>query len=264
MSDSIPLPFQWIELGFSVLAGGVLTIAASLYALYRWEFGPKFIIGVPPTTRERTEKGFRFDRVGRTSITSQIRHKPDCMAQHLREKEELNERDRHRLFHDRLRCRSVIPDSDGNLRLPVVVENYGRREAVRFTLGITIFHRGVHVVDVLTESHEVESLYEAHPSLVNPTTSSLPITPAEIDQAYKSYIETPTGRTEQGGDMVYISGSEDGWMQEIVLMTVHLEQDVSRFVIGYTIDWSDGSNSPVSKKALFQGFAVNWHPAAAS
>ena len=248
----MPVWTGWVEFVLSIVSVSVLAIIGTVYALYRWYFGPKFRVGVPPTSTERTVKGIPLNKIGRSSITAQFRHKSDCLARPIREKTRLSADDEEALYSDKLRCRLVYRKPDKSATLAVIVENYGRRTALHYTLGVSFLTPKIHITDVVTESMRVQNLYVNRVDLLNKMNKQLKAAPSEIVAVYDDYMILES----QYGDMIYLNGSIDGWMYEMALFRIMVEEELSQFVIEYSIDWFDGQNSPVQKKAFFQGFKV--------
>lgn len=253
MESTIPIGIQWPDTIFSMLAGGILTIAGFVYALYRWGYGPKFRVGVPPSHQERQLKNMPLGKVGKLSITSQFRHKGIVFARQLKEKEKLTPEDINTLFNDTNRCRTVFISPEMRVSLPIIVENYGRRAAQAYVLGISFLNPGVHIVDVTTEGAEIGTIYCNDPESLKKNGHSGKLVGSDIIAAYDNYMDLGS----EYGDMIFLGGPLDGWMYEMSLIEVSLDKDVERFIVGFTLNWTDGFTSPVRQKVFFQGFVVS-------
>lgn len=241
-----------MELSFSFVEW-ILIVTTSIIAVgavwtsMSYSRRPRFIVGVPPSDQEQKSKGIPRNSIGRKSIVSQFRHKSDCTARTIRDRQELSERDFQRLFSDHLRTRLLKLTSRNKAVLPLVVENSGSRAARDYKFGIQILSPYVHVTDIIAESLDVGALYASRSDLIE--NQDLRSVDRKIVEAYDNYMDIG----EQYGDMVFLEGDLEGEMYELVILTVIIEPSVDRFVIAYSIDCSDFW---LSRKAFFQGFVV--------
>lgn len=238
----LPDFIQWVEFGTTLLAVSVLVIIGSVLAYIKWSRRPSFIIGVPPFQAEGIPRG----EIGHTSIRDQFRHRKACFAVHLCEKRKLTKRDQRKLFDNRFRRRTLHLSPENSCTIPVVVENRGRRAARDYIL-VIIFHEPcVHVVDVVRESLDLNAFYCNRIDLVeNPELKTFNA-PKEIVQAYDNYMG-------KYGDLVFLTGVLEAGVYEMVLLKIVVEPSVKRFIIGYSLDCSDGWTS---KEVFFQGFVI--------
>lgn len=234
---------EWIL----VVTTSLIAIVGAVWTSMSYGRRPRFVVGVPPSDEERKSKGIQRKRIGRKSIVSQFRHRSDCMARTIKDKQEISERDFRRLFSDPLRTRLLKLTSENKAVLPIVVENSGSRAARDYKLGIQILNPYVHVADITTESLDLGAFYANRPDLIE--NQDLRSADRRIIEAYDNYMDIG----EQYGDMVFLEGDLEGEMYELTILTVVIEPAVERFVIAYSIDCSDFW---LSRKAFFQGFVV--------
>ena len=78
------------------------------------------------------------------------------------------------------------------------------------------------------------------------------IAPKAIMDAYDNYMG-------KYGDLLFFIGTLESGAYEMVLLKIMVEPEVKRFVIGYSLDCSDGW---VSRETFFQGFKIEgkWLP----
>lgn len=239
-------PFSFVE-WILVVTTSLITIVGAVWTSMSYGRRPRFVVGVPPSDEEQKSKGIPHKRIGRKSIVSQFRHRSDCMARMIRDKQEVSERDFRRLFSAPLRTRVLNLTSENKAVLPVVVENSGSRAARDYKLGVQILNPYVHVVDIASESLDLGAFYANRPDLVE--NQDLKSVDRRIIEAYDNYMDIG----EQYGDMVFLEGDLEGGMYELTILTVIIEPAVERFAIAYSIDCADFW---LSKKAFFQGFIV--------
>lgn len=252
LETTLPVEFQWAQAIITIIAGGILVLAGFVYGAYRWCYGPRFRVGVPPTISEQTTKRIPFRKMGKKSIISQFRHSGACMAKPYGNKESLTKRNLNSLMNDRMRCRTLLKNPDNHVLLPVVIENYGRRTAKRYALGVSFMNPKVHVTAIDTEGANVGTLYAVKPELVCRVQNGAMAVPKAITDAYDNYMELD----DDFGDIIYLDGALDGWMYEMILIDVLLEENVKNFVVSFSINWEDGSNSPARKKQFLQAFKL--------
>jgi hypothetical protein len=240
---------QWLESILNILTGAFVVLGGAIWTVTRWAGRPRFVVGMPPSTSERSIKEIADQDVGHRSIVNQFKHNPRCFAVHLRDRESLKAEDEEKLYADKFRCRSLKLDGHGTVQLNVIVENSGKRAARDYLLGIQILRPDINIVDVFTESLQVGSLFPVRNHSVDNSRLEKQVADKRIVKAYDEYLEIGI----QYGDMLFLEGSLEGGMYEMVLLKLKCDRNVEKFVVGYTLDCSDGW---ISKRAYFQGFKI--------
>lgn len=231
-----------IAVNIVTLVVGILIIIGIGVALYRWSGRPRFIVGVPPFQAEKIP----WEKIGHTSIRDQFRHRKGCFAVYLGEKRKFSKRDEGKLFDKPLRCRILQPSPGNYCTLPIVAENCGRRAARDYILEIIFHESRVHVIDVTKESLDLSVFNCNRIDLVQNPRLKQCIAPKGIMDAYDNYMG-------KYGDLLFFIGTLESGAYEMVLLKIKVEPEVERFVIGYSLDCSDGW---VSRETFFQGFKV--------
>jgi hypothetical protein len=230
-----------------VVTTSLITIVGAIWTLMSYCRRPRFVVGVPPSDAEQKSKGIPLARIGRRSIVNQFRHRSDCLARMVRDKQGISQQDFRQLFSDPLRTRLLNLTSGNKATLPVVVENSGSRAARDYKLGIQILNPYVHIADITTESLDVGTFYANRVDLIE--NDSLRSVDRRIIKAYDNYMDIG----EQYGDMIFLEGDLEGGMYELTILTLTVEPFIERFIIVYSIDCSDFW---LSRRAFFQGFII--------
>ncbi len=242
-TQALPLFFQWAEWGATIAVSVLIIVGTYFLAYRRWSGRPRFIVGVPPFPTEKTHP----KKIGHTSSRDQFRHRKDCFAIRLREKQGFSKRDNKKLFDKPLRCRTIHLDLENHCTLPVVAENYGKRAARDYLLEIVSHEPRIHIIDVVRESLDISVFCCNRIDLVeNPRELKKHIATKKIMDAYDDYMG-------KYGDLLFLMGTLESGTYEMVSLKIMVEPEVDRFVIGYSLDCSDGW---VSRESFFQGFKI--------
>jgi len=240
----------------AVAASGI--VGAS-WAAAKWLRRPRFICGIPPLRDERAVKGIDRERLGRDSVATAFRHRPDCFAEPFRNphRPALSPDVGRRLLADEMRCRSIRPDERGQTRVPVLIANRGKRVA-EYTATITFYSEGgkVHVVDVTTETLPVY-LYADRPDLVR---GDLKPADKRIVAGYDDYLMDDS-MTHWGDVVALTNGHLEASLFELVVVEVEIEPGLDSFFVVYTLDCTDGWTGA---RTFIQGCRVTRERVAAS
>jgi len=247
----------WIEWFFVVFPGAV-ALAVAIWGFWKWNYRPKFIVGVPPMASEQKEKNIPNKILGYKTIISEFHHNRQCFAKPFKRNEpKLSEKEMRELYLPskrkkyNYRCRDVVLDLERNGSLAIVVENSGKRIANDYVLGVQFLQPGVHILDVKMESLTVNTLYSLHPELIKNDQLKDKMVDKNIIEAYNNYLHPLLD--EQCGDMIFLVGALEGGTYEMVLLKIFMENNVDKFQIRYFVDCSD---SWISQQTFFQGFIV--------
>jgi hypothetical protein len=255
-----PGPFwEWVQIIATIVATLLAGIPIVTYATYRVRqyFGPKFRIGSPPSRRERNSKSISKEMVGQYSAIGHFRHRKEIMAKNLDGwfGRGSNSADlKPILFGDKHRCRTLYIDSDDPVSLPIIVENYGMRRVPTYYVEIKFCDPRVHIVDILTESLVVQTLFLNKPALLRKRDRKLKCVSKQIVDEYEDYMYDLI--PPEYGDIVYLDGSLDGQMYEMILLKLVVERDVPEFMVKFSIGWTEGSFFPTTKSLAVQAFKV--------
>lgn len=208
------------------------------WAAAKWLRRPRFICGIPPTVDERDEKRIPREQLGRDSVATAFRHRPDCFARpfHRPHRQGLSPALERRLLDDPHRCRSIVPDQQGRATLPVLIANRGKRVA-DYTATVTLYADGgkVHIVDVETETVPFY-VYADRRELV---AGSIRTADRRIVDAYDAYLMDE--RMMRWGDVVAFAGGHlSAGLFELAVIEVEIEDDLDSFFVLYSIDCADG------------------------
>lgn len=240
---------QWLQFISGIVTGGIIVLVGALWTLLKWTRRPRFIIGVPPLFSEQIKKRIPSNKVGKRSIWNQFKHKNNCFAVAIHDKEYLTDSDERRLFMDNLKCRVLELDENRCVNLPVIVENCGQRTAEDYVLGISFLSPKVHILDVSTESLDINAFYCTDKDAIENFTLKKVMANDRIVEAYDKYMNIG----EQYGDIIFFTGALEGGMYEMILIKIQCEIDVNKFIIGFSLGCSDGW---LSNQSFFQGFKI--------
>jgi hypothetical protein len=247
----------WVEWFFVVFPGAVALVIAA-WGFWKWNYRPKFIVGVPPPITEQKDKNILQKDLGRKTIISEFQHSDKCLAKRLtKNKPYLSEKDIRNLYLPSMgnrfnfRCRDVILDTKRKGSLAVIVENSGKRVANDYILGIQFLQPDVHILNVKVESLAINTFYSLHPELVQDQLLKNKMTDERIVNAYSNYLHPLLD--EQFGDMIFLMGALEGGTYEMVLIELSVEENIDRFQIRFFVDCSD---SWISQQTFFQGFII--------
>lgn len=223
---------------FASLAVAAFGIVGAIWAVAKWLRRPRFICGIPPTIDEMKAKGIDRQLLGRDSLATAFRHRPDCFAQPLRRphRARLSPGVERELLEDGRRCRSIQRNAGGRAHVPILIANRGKRIA-DYTATVTFYSKGgkVHVVDVVTETLPVY-VYTDRPELAQ---CGLKVADKRIVDAYAGYLMDGT-MTHWGDVVAFAGGHLEASLFELVVIEVDIEADVESFFVVYTVDCTDG------------------------
>jgi hypothetical protein len=220
------------------IAVAASAIVAAAWAAAKWLRRPRFICGIPPALEERAAKRIDRARLGRDSVASAFRHRPDCFAQVFRNphRASLSPRLERRLLDDTLRCRSIRPNEQGHTRMPILIANRGKRIA-DYTATITFYSAGgkVHIADIVTETLPVY-VNADRPEFIR---GDLKHADQRIVTGYDEYL-MDEALTHWGDVVAFTNGHLEAGLFELVVIEVEIEQDLDAFFLLYTLDCTDG------------------------
>lgn len=256
--------------GFTILGFAVtlLTLGTFLYQYYERKRGPRFKVGAPPTSREAADKAIPDQVVGAWTSVLNFVHNERSLAKPV-PRRELSLDDELRLERELrrepFRYRRVYVDDDGRGELPIVVENSGHKRAASYYLGIIMRDAGVHLCDVISEYLKINTLFVHDPARFSTRDGVRPVSP-EIIAHYDDYMYRLIERKradlryrtgdKQYGDLVYLDGSLDGEMYEMVLLKLQFEPWVQHFSVAFRLGWYDNLISEGKSTLALQAFEV--------
>jgi hypothetical protein len=207
----------------------------------RWASRPRFVCGIPPSSRERELKGIDGAAIGRRSVTHGYRYRRKCFALRLwrRQKRALSTLDLRKAATN-FRCRSLIVNDHGVVKFPVVIANAGHRIARDYTVSIVFYHPPhtghMHVTDVVAESLQF-NLDVSQPDRLSRAEIRKRVTPDEVRQSYEEYLSG----LASFGDGIYLWGSiMEAGSTELVQVEAAVPSGVEVFFLLYTVSCSDG------------------------
>ncbi len=221
-------------------ASGVvaITIVAAVWAFRKWRHRPQLICGVPPTRAEQQDPEIAA-RLGRLSVANGFRHRVDCLAEPFRDRVTLPIELREQYYANPLRRRRVQVAPDGTVSVNVLLANNGARMAREYSASIVFLPDGDEPIALLgadTESLSVTSLYASAPDRVDQSVKDA-ATESSIVDAYDDYLGH---LCPSWGDALYLGGSLEAGMYELVHLRAAVTPNTSRFLILFTVDCADG------------------------
>lgn len=211
------------------------------WGVARWANRPRFVCGIPPSSRERAVKGITGAAIGRTSVTHGYRYRRKCFATRLwrRQKRALSRHDLRKAALP-LRCRVLKTSDRGVVEFPVVIANGGHRIARDYTVSIVVYHPSekgcLHITDVVAESLQF-NLDVAQPGRLTRAEIRERVTPDVVRHSYEEYLSD----LASFGDGIYLWGSiMEAGSTELVQVEAATANGVEFFFLLYTVSCSDG------------------------
>jgi hypothetical protein len=219
-------------------ATSFLALFAAAWAAIRWTRRPRLICGIPPSRAEQKRNPELERRLGSASVAAGFHHRRDCLAEPFTDRKVISTRDRARFFADPLRCRRVAVSADRSITIAVVLQNSGDRMAKDYSASIAFLPEGcdhIQLVDVRSESLALADIYTTDAEALTPELRERAAPPA-IVAAYDDYL----WRLPPWGDAVFLTGSLQAAMFELVSLRIRVPAETKRFLVVYTLECSDG------------------------
>ena len=207
------------------IVAGLITVITAYYLVLKYVYAPKFVIGVIPTVSQ--------EKMGKQSSMDEFYFYGKYFAKKIK-----NYKNTDALKNDFLRRRIV--HSRDNIKLPIIVQNIGRREAERYKIVISFSESDVRILNIDSETLSIDGLYAQNNTLKNKNLKE-----KNAPESIREYY----AKIDLINDYVSLIGSIASKTFEMIILEVEVQHSKD-FFINFRID----SPHILSKRVTFSQF----------
>lgn len=185
---------------------------------------PGFIVGILPSEEERLTKNISKSSV----VEFKSIHEEKFNSEYLAEKN-ASDSEMPSLLRNKNRCRYIPANTGDVIKLPIIIQNVGKKQADWYTLVITFNTPSVAVVDVKTEYLEVDALF-VHDEryFIDREILELLNAPEDIRQSFAD-LKLPH-------DFICFTGILEAKVYEMVYLKLRVMENIDHFFVSFRID----------------------------
>ena len=207
--------FEIVTFAASIVT--VLGLVTIVYLGLSWLTAPRFVVGILPDAAELQSKRLS---VGEPSHFDEILFDRRVLARQISGESKLNK------CIDFQSSRE-IQGKDGVVKLPIVVQNCGRRDASSYLIGIG-YPNDIHLIDVKTETLKIDGLFVSNEENIQDRQLIAYVPALDIRKVYNQL-----GLTR---DFVSFRGALGSHTFEMVHLRLKVPENRNQFFVVFRID----------------------------
>lgn len=209
--------------GIIGIVAGSITVITTYYVILKYIYAPKFIIGVLPIPLNQ--------KIGRHSSVDEFDFDKTILARRYKRNSDLE-----KIKNDLKKSRSY--QNRKNIKLPIIIQNTGKREADRYKIVISFSEPNVNIVDFDSETLSIDGLFAEKNNLLKKESLQNKNVPPKIRKCWDEIGLT--------SDYISLVGSIASKASEMILLEVEVP-NADDFFIFFRID----SPSIFAKRMIF-------------